>query len=90
MKKIETTRQFDKDLKNLGLTSELIDVLHALINDLPVPNKYKDHALQGNLRQYRECHLKPDMLLAYQTTKDSVKLIAVDNHNNLFKTLNHR
>jgi addiction module toxin, relE/stbE family len=90
MKKIETTRQFDKDLKNLGLTSELIDVLHALINDLPVPNKYKDHALQGNLRQYRECHLKPDMLLAYQTTKDSVKLIAVDNHNNLFKTLNNR
>ena len=78
MKKIETTRQFDKDLKNLGLTSELIDVLHALINDLPVPNKYKDHAL------------KPDMLLAYQTTKDSVKLIAVDNHNNLFKTLSNR
>ena len=90
MKKIETTRQFDKDLKNLGLTSELIDVLHALINDLPVPNKYKDHALQGNLRQYRECHLKPDMLLAYQATKDSVKLIAVDNHNNLFKTLSNR
>ena len=89
MKKIETTRQFDKDLKNLGLTSELIDVLHALINDLPVPNKYKDHALQSNLRQYRECHLKPDMLLAYQTTKDSVKLIAVDNHNNLFKALNN-
>lgn len=29
MKKIETTRQFDKDLKNLGLTSELIDVLHV-------------------------------------------------------------
>ncbi len=42
------------------------------------------------IRQYRECHLKPDMLLAYQTTKDSVKLIAVDNHNNLFKTLNNR
>lgn len=41
MKKIETTRQFDKDLKNLVLTSELIDVLHALINDLPVPISIK-------------------------------------------------
>lgn len=90
MKKIETTRQFDKDLKNLGLMPELIDVLHALINSLPVPEKYKDHALQGNLRQYRECHLKPDLLLAYQTTDDSVKLIAIDNHNNLFKTLSNR
>lgn len=90
MKKIETTRQFDKDLKNLGLISELIDVLHALINGLSVPEKYKDHALQGNLRQYRECHLKPDLLLAYQITDDSVKLIAIDNHNNLFKTLSNR
>jgi mRNA interferase YafQ len=90
MKKIETTRQFDKDLKKLGLISELIDVLHALINGLPVAEKYKDHALQGNLRQYRECHLKPDLLLAYQITDDSVKLIAIDNHNNLFKTLSNR
>ena len=36
MKKIETTRQFDKDLKQLGLLPELIDVLHALINNLPI------------------------------------------------------
>lgn len=90
MKKIETTRQFDKDLKNLGLMPELIDVLHPLINGLPVPEKYKDHPLQGNLKKYRECHLKPDLLLAYQLTDDSVKLIAVDNHNNLFKTLSNR
>lgn len=85
MRKIETTRQFDKDLKAIGLSSELIDVLHALINHLAVPEKYKDHALQGNLKKYRECHLKPDLLLAYQLTDDSVKLIAIDNHNNLLK-----
>lgn len=90
MRKIETTRQFDKDLKAIGLNSELIDVLHALINNLAVPEKYKDHALRGNLKKYRECHLKPDLLLAYQLTDDSVKLIAIDNHNNLFKTLSNR
>lgn len=39
MKKIETTRQFDKDLKAIGLVPELIDVLHALVKDLPVPEK---------------------------------------------------
>lgn len=90
MKKIETTRQFDKDLKAIGLVPELIDVLHALVKDLPVPEKYKDHALKGDLKQYRECHLRPDLLLAYQTTNDRVKLIAVDNHNNLFKVLHNR
>lgn len=90
MKKIKTTRQFDKDLKNLGLMPELIDVLHALINDLAVPEKYRDHVLQGNLKKYRECHLKPDVLLAYQITDDSIILIAIDNHNNLFKLLSNR
>lgn len=90
MKKIETTRQFDKDLKNIGLMAELIDVLRALINNEPVPAKYKDHALQGHLSKYRECHLKPDLLLAYQSTDEVIKLIAIDNHNNLFKLLNNR
>ncbi|MFC0821219.1 type II toxin-antitoxin system YafQ family toxin [Moraxella marmotae] len=87
MKKIETTRQFDKDLKVLGLSAELIEVLHALINGLTVPEKYKDHALTGSLKKYHECHLKPDLLLAYQSTEDSIRLIAIDNHNNLFKSL---
>ena len=90
MKKIETTRQFDKDLKVVGLVSELIDVLHALVNDLPIPQKYKDHALKGDLKAYRECHLRPDLLLAYQLASDRVKLIAMDNHNNLFKILGNR
>lgn len=90
MRKIETTHQFDKDLKAIGLSTELIDVLHALINDFDVPEKYRDHALHGNLKKYRECHLKPDLLLAYQLTDDSVKLIAIDNHNNLFKSLGNR
>lgn len=90
MKKIETTRQFNKDLKKLGLTPELIDVLHALVNGLAIPEKYKDHALQGNLREYRECHVKPDLLLAYKVTNDKVKLITIDNHNNLFKTLDNK
>ncbi|WP_157079197.1 hypothetical protein [Moraxella ovis] len=41
MKKIITTRQFDKDLKALGLSSELIDVLHALIHDTPLPTIWR-------------------------------------------------
>ena len=90
MRKIITTRQFDKDLKTIGLRTELIDVLHALINGLPIAPKYRDHALTGNLSAYRECHIRPDLLLAYQITDTEVRLIAIDNHNNLFKSLNNR
>jgi len=27
--------------------------------------KYKDHQLKGNMREFRECHIKPDLLLVY-------------------------
>lgn len=90
LKTIETTRQFEKDLKQLGLQAELVDVLHYLVNGLPVPENYNDHQLKGNLKKYRECHLDPDLLLAYQSTSDSVRLIAIDKHSNLFKILNNR
>lgn len=90
MKKIKTTNQFEKDLKSIGLTSELIEVLYFLTQGLPVPKKYNDHSLKGNLKNYRECHLKPDLLLAYQIVDDYINLISVDNHNNLFKLLKNR
>ncbi len=85
MKKIKTTRQFDKDLKKAGLVSELIDVLSSLVNGEPIKEKYQDHQLKGNLKQYRECHIKPDLLLVYEIFDNYVKLIALDSHSNLFK-----
>lgn len=81
---------FANQVIKTGLSSELIDVLHALIHDTPLPAKYKDRQLTGNLKAYRECHLRPDLLLAYQSDDEAVRLITIDNHNNLFKTLSNR
>ncbi|WP_095063017.1 type II toxin-antitoxin system mRNA interferase toxin, RelE/StbE family [Kingella negevensis] len=30
-----------------------------------MPEKFKDHELKGNLNNFRECHVKPDLLLLY-------------------------
>lgn len=87
MLKIKSSNQFFRDLKKHGLLSELVDALHYLINCEPLPDKYKDHQLTGNLKQYRECHIKPDLLLAYVVKDDILILVALDNHNNLFKIL---
>jgi len=35
--------------------------------------KYRDHALQGNWKGYRELHIQPDWLLVYKV--DNKKLI---------------
>lgn len=51
MRKIKTTRQFDKDLKSHGLSADMIEVLHALIHGNAMPEKYQDHQLTGNLKK---------------------------------------
>jgi mRNA interferase YafQ len=32
----------------------------------PLAEKYQDHDLSGEWSGYRECHIKPDLLLIYQ------------------------
>lgn len=48
MRKIKLTSKFDKDLKKIGLSAELIDVLHHLIHVKPLPAGYVDHPLKND------------------------------------------
>jgi len=62
-----------------------IDVVSKLLNDIALDKKYKDHFLKGNLEQYKECHLKPDLLLIYRVYRDEVQLIDIGSHSELFE-----
>lgn len=69
MRVICATNQFKRDLKkhHMALISnEWIEVSHCLINGLPLPIKYQDHGLTGNLSDCRDCHIKPDLVLIYR------------------------
>lgn len=49
------------------------------------PSKYRDHALIGDWSGYRECHLKPDLLLIYKKVEQSVlQLARLGSHSELF------
>ena len=67
---IERSTQFKKDYKNIKKRNYdmklLHDVIRILTNGEKLPAKYKDHALKGNLKRFRECHIKPDWLLVYK------------------------
>ncbi|MFB1289187.1 type II toxin-antitoxin system YafQ family toxin [Helicobacter pylori] len=63
-----------KDTKNHlcfnGFDSKLLyKVVENLAKEQPLAPKYKDHPLKGALKDFRECHLKPDLLLVYQIKK---------------------
>ena len=36
-----------------------------LAQDLPLPDRSHDHALTGDWKEFRDCHLKPDLVLIY-------------------------
>ena len=68
---------------------ELIEVVTDLANDIPLPAKNKDHALQGEFAGCRECHIQPDWLLIYNKESDGelhiLNLLRTGTHSDLFK-----
>jgi len=83
------TKKFKTSFKKLHLKDSdeaiYIDVVSKLLNGMPLDEKYKDHFLEGNPEQYRECHLKPDLLLIYRVYRDELQLIDIGSHSDLFK-----
>lgn len=84
MKAIKTSRIFLKDLKKIGLLPELVDVLYHLQNSMPLPAKYRDHALSGKFVGFRDCHVKPDVVLIYRMTPTLLELHQLGSHAEIF------
>jgi mRNA interferase YafQ len=74
-----------KKIKDDDVFAELKNVVTLLVNNLPLPEKYKLHPLHGNYKKYMECHLKPDVLLIFRTTKTELYLYRIGSHSKLFK-----
>lgn len=68
---------------DLYLMEEVIDLL---IQQRPLPERYKDHGLIGDYAGCRECHITPDWLLVYQISQDKLILILTrtGTHSDLF------
>lgn len=85
------TNQFKRDAKkhlNTLFSDEWTDALYHLRHDLPLPQKYQDHPLQGNWVEFRDCHIKPDLVLIYALIDDdkgrAVQLVRLGTHSELF------
>ncbi|MBR5704857.1 MAG: type II toxin-antitoxin system YafQ family toxin [Deltaproteobacteria bacterium] len=51
-----------------------------------MPTTFRDHPLIGDWHGYRECHLKPDLLLIYKTSEAGVLWLArLGSHAELFR-----
>ncbi len=90
MYEIKYTNRMKKDLKLIrkqGKNLEkLIDILDLLAMGETLPEKNKDHQLQGEYREFRECHIEPDWLLIYRIDEGQLLLLATatGSHSYLF------
>ncbi len=88
---LKTTTQFRKDyklMKKRGYNMVLLqEVLQTLLEEKPLAEKHRDHALVGNYTGFRECHILPDWLLIYQIYSGTLLLVAsrTGTHADLFK-----
>lgn len=92
MRRIELTTAFRRDFKRekrghyrSDLDSIISRIVTLLTEDKPLPDRNRDHALTGEWRDHRECHLKPDLLLIYRKPDASVlQLVRMGSHSELF------
>jgi len=92
MRTIERSTKFKKDFKRElkgryreTLESELKTILVVLMKDETLDARYRDHDLSGNWAGYRECHIKPDLLLIYcKLDGDILRLARLGSHSELF------
>ena len=73
MRKIELTTAFKRDFKREAkgphravLDTELKQIITTLANNEPLAVKHRDHALIGKWKHYRDCHVRPDLVLIYR------------------------
>lgn len=91
MRAIEQTGQFKRDYKRetkgphrQTLAIDFVAVVTDLANDQPLPEKHRDHALTGNWKDHRDCHVKPDLVLIYRKPDDDVlQLVRLGSHSEL-------
>lgn len=92
MRRIERTNAFCRDFKRekrghrgRELEAVLSLAIALLAEDRPLPERSRDHALGGDWRDHRECHLRPDLLLIYRKPDSEVlQLVRLGSHSELF------
>lgn len=78
-KRVENLKGFERDV--------FTDVVETLASGKKLKKQYRDHKLTGKLKDFRECHLAPDILLMYQIDDGVLvlTLVSIGSHSQLFK-----
>lgn len=91
MRTIEWTSQFKRDYKResksrhrVNLDNDLFLIIEALADNQLLKPHQRDHALTGNWKDHRDCHIKPDLIMIYQKPDNvTLRLVRLGSHSEL-------
>jgi mRNA interferase YafQ len=94
MRTIRYTNAFKRDYKReksgksrqyaQKLDRELMDVVASLAADTALPRHHADHPLTGDWKDFRDCHVRPDLVLIYcKPDGDTLELVRLGSHSEL-------
>ncbi len=91
MRTIKQSGQFKRDLKReskgphrLYLQREFVSLVAKLASDQPLDPRQRDHALTGNWKDHRDCHVRPDLVLIYRRPdSETLELVRLGSHSEL-------
>jgi mRNA interferase YafQ len=89
MYQLDYSSQFKKDFKKIIKLSipEIIEVgsvIATLQKGNQLESHYGDHLLTGNWAGFRDCHIKPDLVLIYRVHEQALQLARIGSHSELF------
>ena len=89
MRIVARTNRFKRDYKlaarrgkNVG---KLLQVVERLASGEKLEPKFRDHPLEGEYQDCRECHIEGDWLLTYMIMPKELVLIRTGSHADLFE-----
>lgn len=92
MRTIERSTAFKRDYRRemRGQYGRTLDerfavILRALVNDELLSDAHRDHSLSGQWEGYRDCHVRPNLVLIYRKPDaKTLHLARLGSHSDLF------
>ncbi|TLD91385.1 type II toxin-antitoxin system YafQ family toxin [Helicobacter magdeburgensis] len=89
MRTIDVKNTYKQDLKRVIKQgwdgSKINNVISQLLSDDILDPALRDHPLTGDYKDFRECHVKSDLVVVYKRTAEILSLYRIGRHQDIFK-----
>lgn len=76
-------REYRRAMHRGKKIEKLDKVIQLLVEGRTLDSRFKDHALTGNWKGCRDCHIEPDWILIYQIKGNELILRRTGSHSDL-------